>query len=94
MDLNMTFGTDAGVYPHGDNARELQARVELGQLPADAVRVATLDSARALGLDDRGEVAAGKLADLIAVPGNPAENVVVLQNVAFVMKAGSIYKQP
>jgi len=94
MDLNMTFGTDAGVYPHGDNARELQARVELGQLPADAVRVATLDSARALGLDDRGEVATGKLADLIAVPGNPAEDVVVLQSVAFVMKAGSIYKQP
>ena len=94
MNLNMAFGTDAGVYPHGENAHELAARVALGQSPADAVRVATLNSARALGLDDRGEIATGKLADLIAVAGNPAEDVTLLQDVLFVMKAGTAYKLP
>ncbi|HET6565250.1 MAG TPA: amidohydrolase family protein [Xanthomonadales bacterium] len=94
MDLNMAFGTDAGVFTHGENAHELAARVDLGQSPADAVRVATAESARALGLDDRGVIATGKLADLIAVAGNPAEDVSLLQNVAFVMKAGTTYKLP
>ncbi len=94
MDLNIAFGTDAGVYPHGQNARELAARVDLGMSPAHAIRSATADSARALGLDDRGQVAPGLLADLIAVEGDPVEDVTRLQNVAFVMKAGTVYKQP
>lgn len=94
MQLNIAFGTDAGVYPHGENARELSARVELGMSPEAAIRSATSDSARALGLEDRGEVAVGKLADLIAVAGNPLSNVELLQDVQFVMKAGEVYKQP
>ena len=93
MKLNIAFGTDAGVYPHGENAHELEARVALGQAPADAIRNATLDSARALDLQDRGNIQPGMLADLIAVGGNPLENVTVLQDVSFVMKAGTIYKR-
>lgn len=94
MGLNIAFGTDAGVYPHGENARELEARVGLGMEPAAAIRSATADSARALGLDDRGRIEPGLLADLIAVQGDPVDDITRLQDVRFVMKAGVIYKQP
>lgn len=94
MRLNIAFGTDAGVYPHGENAHELEARVALGQSAEDAIRNATLDSARALGLSDRGSIQPGMLADLIAFAGDPVRDVTVLQNVGFVMKAGTVYRQP
>lgn len=94
MKLNIAFGTDAGVYAHGENARELQDRVGLGMDPAHAIRSATADSARALGLDDRGRIEPGLLADLIAVEGDPVADVSRLQDVRFVMKAGTVYKQP
>ncbi|HLF30641.1 MAG TPA: amidohydrolase family protein, partial [Xanthomonadales bacterium] len=94
MQLKIAFGTDAGVYPHGENARELESRVALGMSPLEAVRSATLYSAEALGTGDRGQVKAGLMADLIAVQGNPLEDVNVLQDVRFVMKGGVVYKQP
>lgn len=94
MKLNLAFGTDAGVFPHGENAHELESRVALGQSPAAAIRNATLDSATALELNDRGVIETGKLADLIAVAGNPVDDITRLQNISFVMKAGKVYKQP
>jgi len=94
MGLNMAFGTDAGVYPHGQNARELEARVGLGMAPKHAIRSATADSARALGLTDRGRIEPGLLADLIAVEGDPVADITRLQDVRFVMKEGTVYKQP
>ena len=94
MKLNIAFGTDAGVYAHGGNASELQDRVDLGMDPAHAIRSATADSAQALGLDDRGRIEPGLLADLIAVEGDPVADVKRLQDVRFVMKAGTVYKQP
>ncbi len=92
MGLKIAFGTDAGVYPHGDNAQELAARVHHGMSPLEAVRSATMYSAEALGTPDRGQVRAGLLADLIAVEGNPVEDVTLLQDVRFVMKGGVVYK--
>ena len=92
--LNIDNGSDSGVYPHGDNALELAARVSFGMAPAEAIRAATMYSAESLGLTDRGRIAPGLLADLIAVEGNPAGDVTLLQDVRFVMKAGQVYKQP
>jgi len=86
--VKIAFGTDAGVYPHGDNARELAVYVGYGMRPADAIRTATVNAADLLGVTDRGIIAQGKLADLIAVKGNPLENVRVLEQVQWVMKGG------
>jgi imidazolonepropionase-like amidohydrolase len=92
--LKIVFGTDAGVFPHGDNAKEFHARVRRGMSRLEAIRGATLYAAEALGVSDRGSVAPGKLADLIAVPGNPLEDERVLENVVFVMKGGVVVKGP
>lgn len=89
--VKIAFGTDAGVFDHGLNAREFAAYVERGMSPIDAIRTATLNAADLLGVDDRGELAAGFLADVIAVSGNPLENVRVLEDVRFVMKGGQIF---
>jgi len=67
--LKIAFGTDAGVYPHGDNAKELAARVKFGMTPIEAIRTATMYSSQALDLNDRGQVKVGLMADLIAVEG-------------------------
>jgi imidazolonepropionase-like amidohydrolase len=91
--LKTAFGTDAGVFAHGENARELAARVRQGMSSLEAVRSATLYSARALGLEDRGQVKTGLLADLIAVKGDPLKDISLLQNTRFVMKRGVVYKQ-
>jgi imidazolonepropionase-like amidohydrolase len=88
--VRIAFGTDAGVYPHGLNAREFAAMVSLGMKPADAIRSATLAAADLLGVDDRGEIVPGKLADLIAVPGNPIDDVTALEHVTFVMVGGQV----
>ena len=90
--VKIAYGTDAAVYPHGDNAREFAALVERGMTPLAAIRSATLNAADLLGVDDRGEIAVGKLADLIAVPGNPLLDVSVLEHVEFVMKGGEVKK--
>ena len=90
--VKIAFGTDAAVYPHGDNAKEFAVLVERGMTPADAIRTATLNAADLLGVSDRGNIAPGLLADLVAVPGNPLENIRVLDNVQFVMKGGVVHK--
>jgi imidazolonepropionase-like amidohydrolase len=91
--VRIALGTDAAVYPHGDNARELAAYVGYGMRPADAIRTATVNAADLLGVTDRGTIAAGKLADLIAVKGNPLEDVKTLQQVLWVMKGGAVVKE-
>ena len=91
--VKMSFGTDAGVYPHGDNAKQLSRMVRFGMTSADALRAATVNSADALGqAGNVGVIAAGASADIIAVEGNPLTDIALLENVAFVMKAGDVYK--
>jgi imidazolonepropionase-like amidohydrolase len=91
--LKVAFGTDAGVFPHGDNAKELTARVRHGDTPLHAIRSATTVNAELFGTPDRGKIEAGLLADLIAVAGNPLEDIKLLEDVRFVMKGGVAYKQ-
>ncbi|HEX9760670.1 MAG TPA: amidohydrolase family protein [Candidatus Acidoferrales bacterium] len=91
--VKIAFGTDAGVYPHGDNAKEFAALVERGMTPLAALQSATIHAADLLGVGDRGRIAAGLVADIIAVPGNPLENIHATEQVSFVMKGGKIYKQ-
>ena len=89
----MAFGTDAGVYPHGDNARQFYYMVKYGMTPAQAIRAATSSAADLIGRSaDVGTVKAGKYADLIAVEGNPLMDVRALEHVGFVMKGGVVYK--
>ena len=91
----IVFGTDCGVCPHGSNAREFLLMVEGGMAPMAALQSATVVTAKLLGIwDETGSVAAGKAADLIAVEGDPIADVTQLQDVRFVMKAGTVYKSP
>ncbi len=91
--VKLAFGTDAGVYPHGDNARQFAKMVEWGMTPIEAIRAATLDAAELVGWPDRvGAVAPGYFADLIAVSSDPTKDVRVLERVEFVMKGGVIVK--
>ncbi|MEX2154936.1 MAG: amidohydrolase family protein [Gemmatimonadaceae bacterium] len=91
--VKVAFGTDAGVFPHGENAREFGVYVKLGMTPLAALRSATLSAADLLGKTDRGVIAAGKLADLVAVAGNPLDDVTATERVQFVMLGGRIVKQ-
>jgi imidazolonepropionase-like amidohydrolase len=87
----IAFGTDAGVIPHGRNAREFGALVRHGMSPARALRAATVDAAAAIGLADRiGRLAAGMVADIIAVEGDPLVDVTALEHVRFVMQGGRV----
>ena len=91
--LTVGFGTDAGVFEHGHNAREFQIRVENGQSEMDAITSATSVSAMIMGWEaDVGSLEAGKYADVIAVPGNPLEDITALERVIWVMKGGEVYK--
>lgn len=90
--VKMVYGTDAGIYPHGDNARQFAVMVRYGMTPLEAIRSATLNAAEALGRDDVGVLEAGRWADLIAVPADPTQDVRVLENVPFVMKGGEVVK--
>ncbi len=92
--VKVAFGTDAGVFPHGDNAKELTARVGLGDTPLHAIQSATVVNAELFGTPDRGKIEAGLLADLIAVAGNPLDDIKRLEDVRFVMKGGVVYKAP
>jgi len=92
--VKIAFGTDMGVGPHGDNAREFIYMVEAGMPASFALQAATINAAQALGADDQGVIEAGKRADIVAVPGNPLEDIKATLNVDFVMKDGAIYKQP
>jgi imidazolonepropionase-like amidohydrolase len=92
--MRIACGTDAPAIPHGHNAKELWALVDRGMPPIDAIRAATIVSADLIGVNDRGRIRPGLLADLIAVPGNPLDDIEVTQDVRFVMKGGRIYKGP
>lgn len=93
--VKIAFGTDAGVFPHGENAREFGYMVEAGMTPIDAIRSATVNAAILLDQPSRlGAVAAGFAADIIAVEGDPLQDVKALEQVRFVMKDGVVYKKP
>jgi len=93
--VKIAFGTDSAVSPHGMNAREFSLMTGLGMSPAAALRSATSVAAALLGVDDRtGTIAAGKLADIIAVQGNPLDDIRRTEHVVFVMKDGAVTKRP
>jgi imidazolonepropionase-like amidohydrolase len=91
--VKIGFGTDMGVGPHGDNAREFLYMVEAGIPTSVALQAATIRAAEVLGVDDQGVIEIGKRADIVAVPGNPVEDINAVMKVEFVMKDGKVYKQ-
>jgi imidazolonepropionase-like amidohydrolase len=93
--VKMTFGTDAGVYPHGLNARQLPYMVKWGLTPMQALQAATINAATLIGWEDKvGSIAPGKSADIIAVEGDGLADISRYTRVAFVMKTGTVYKAP
>ncbi len=93
--VKIAFGTDAGVFPHGQNAREFVLMVEAGMPAAFALQSATKNAAELLGeWESLGSLEAGKHADVVAVAGNPIENIELMRDVQFVMKAGAVVKAP
>ena len=91
--VKIAFGTDAGVYPHGWNAKQFAKMVEWGMTPMGAIQAATVNNADLFGWSDRiGAVSPGKYADIVAVDGDPLQNVSILENIGFVMKGGVVYK--
>jgi imidazolonepropionase-like amidohydrolase len=91
--VKIAFGTDAAVYPHGENAHEFASYVRYGMSNIEAIRTATIYDAELFGKTDRGVIAAGKLADIIAVDGNPLTDINAMQKVSFVMFGGNVVKQ-
>ena len=90
----MAFGSDSGVYPHGDNAKQFAYMIKYGMTSMQAIQAATINAADLLGWKDRvGSIAAGKYADIIAVKGDPAENATELTKVSFVMKGGEVIRR-
>ena len=95
MGVKIAYGTDAGVYPHGFNARQFAWQVKYGQTPMEAIQSATIQAADLIGRgNEAGSLEPGKWADLIAVQGDPLKDVSLLEKVAFVMKGGKVYKDP
>jgi imidazolonepropionase-like amidohydrolase len=92
--VKIAFGSDTGQIDHGENAKEFSSLVKYGMTPLQAIQSATIHAADLLGVKDRGSLEAGLRADVIAVKGNPLEDVMTLENVQFVMKLGTIYKKP
>jgi imidazolonepropionase-like amidohydrolase len=89
----LAFGTDGGVYPHGDNAKQFATMVEFGAKPIDAIRMSTVEAARLLNQEGKaGVIKPGSYADIIAVSGDPRAHIEELEHVRFVMKAGTVYK--
>lgn len=92
--VKMAFGSDSGVFPHGRNAEQFRLMENAGMPPKDILKTATINAAELIGIEDQvGTIEAGKWADIIAVKGNPLNDITVLENIAFVMKSGIIYKQ-
>ncbi|MEZ7205438.1 amidohydrolase family protein [Pseudoalteromonas sp. DY56-GL79] len=92
--VNMVFGSDAGVYPHGDNGKQFSRMVKFGMTELQALQAATINSATLLKQNTQlGSLEVGKLADIIAVKGNPLKDISVMENVIFVMKDGKVEKQ-
>jgi imidazolonepropionase-like amidohydrolase len=93
--VNMVMGTDAGVYPHGDNLKQLSRMVQFGMEPMEAFQAASINAATLLKQQDSfGSIQVGLSADIIAVSGNPLEDITLMEAVNFVMKEGEIYKAP
>jgi len=92
--VKIAFGTDAGVFYHGDNGREFTYMVEAGMPPMEAIKAATVTNAGILGMSDKiGAIAAGMLADIVATDENPLNNIKTMEKVSFVMKEGVVYRQ-
>jgi imidazolonepropionase-like amidohydrolase len=89
----MVFGSDAAIYPHGDNGKQFSRMVTFGMTPIQALQAATINSAALLKQDNLGQIKTGFMADIIAVDGNPLDNISLMENVTFVMKDGVVYKQ-
>jgi imidazolonepropionase-like amidohydrolase len=91
--IKISFGTDAAVFPHGQNAKEFKLMVDLGMKPLDALKSATASDAELLGIAQKvGTLEKGKLADIIAMPGDPTADITVTEHVSFVMKEGKIIR--
>ena len=94
LGIKISFGTDAAVFPHGQNAKEFKLMVDLGMTPIDALRCATANDAELLGIAQKtGSLKKGKLADIIAMPGDPTSDITATEHVLFVMKEGKIIRQ-
>jgi imidazolonepropionase-like amidohydrolase len=89
---NVVFGTDAGIFPHGKNARQFKYMVDWGMTPLQAIQAATIRTAELFDQSDTGEIRENFVADIIGVKGNPLENISLLENVVFVMKNGNVVK--
>jgi imidazolonepropionase-like amidohydrolase len=93
MGVKISFGTDAAVFPHGQNAKEFALMTGLGMTPIDALRTATSNDAELLGIAQKaGTLEKGKLADIIAMPGDPTADITATERVSFVMKEGKIIR--
>jgi imidazolonepropionase-like amidohydrolase len=91
--VRIAYGTDSGIYPHGLNARQLAYHVRHGQTPLEAIRAATVHAAELMGWSDRiGRIEPGRYADLVAVAGDPTQDVTLLEDIPFVMKGGDIVR--
>ena len=91
--VKIAFGTDSGVSPHGDNAKEFMYMVEAGMPAYEAIKSATVAASDLLRISDQyGTLESGKMADIVAVKGNPLEDITILQKVSFVMKDGKVFK--
>ena len=88
----MAFGTDAGIYPHGKNARQFKYMVQWGMTPIEAIQASTINTAELFGLNNIGEIKESFDADIVAVVGNPLDDITLLENIDFVMKEGQIIK--
>jgi imidazolonepropionase-like amidohydrolase len=92
--VKIMFGTDTGVSPHGENAKEFGLMVAGGMPPMEAIRAGTSVPAKFLELDDTGSIAVGKLGELVGVPGDPLQDISMMEHVVFVMKDNTVYKAP
>ena len=91
----LAFGTDAAIFPHGDNAKQFAVMVRFGMTPMQAIQAATSVNAELFGWEaDVGAVETGRYADLVAVRGNPLDDVSVLEQISFVMKGGEVVRSP
>ncbi|PTB84483.1 amidohydrolase, partial [Pseudidiomarina aestuarii] len=91
--VKIAFGTDAGVFDHGENYREFVYMVEAGMPALEAIRSATYEAAQLLGVDDIGTIEVGKRADVVAVNGDPLADISILADINLVVKDGVVYKQ-